>query len=53
MVPCLLDTNTVSDIIRAPAKRHASVTAHASLVTSNTKHFDWIPGLQLFDWRQA
>lgn len=30
MVPSLLDTNTVSDIIRAPAKRLASVTAHAS-----------------------
>jgi predicted nucleic acid-binding protein len=22
------------------------------LVTSNTRHFDWIRGLQLFDWRQ-
>ncbi|HVA50124.1 MAG TPA: hypothetical protein VNH11_27410 [Pirellulales bacterium] len=22
------------------------------LVTSNTKHFNWIGGLQLFDWRQ-
>lgn len=139
MVSSLLDTNTVSDIIRAPAKRHAPVTAHASaylqaygcfsfselscyevlrglrkkgatrqlaqfdrfcqpadrkpvsmeildsaaslwaesqrlgrvvgdcdliiaatarffglgLVTSNTKHFDWIAGLPLFDWRQA
>lgn len=23
------------------------------LVTSNTKHFEWIPGIQLFDWRQS
>jgi predicted nucleic acid-binding protein len=22
------------------------------LVTSNTRHFDWIGGLQLSDWRQ-
>lgn len=139
MVPSLLDTNSVSDIIRPPAKRLASVTAHAAvylqayrrfsfselscyeilrglrkkgakrqlahfdvfcrpadlkpvsmeildsaaslwvesqrqgriigdcdliiaataqfyglgLVTSNTRHFSWIAGLQLFDWRQA
>jgi tRNA(fMet)-specific endonuclease VapC len=138
MVPSLLDTNTVSDIIRPPAKRSPVVTAHASaylqahgrfsfselscyeilrglrkkgatgqlahfarfrqpadqkpismeildsaaslwvesqrigrivgdcdliiaataqfsglgLVTSNTRHFDWIRGLQLFDWRR-
>jgi predicted nucleic acid-binding protein len=23
------------------------------LVTSNTRHFDWIAGLQLIDWRKA
>lgn len=138
MVPSLLDTTTVSDIIRAPAKRNPVVTAHASaylqaygrfsfselssyeilrglrkkgatrqlahfdrfcqpadrksvsmdildsaaslwvesqrlgrivgdcdliiaataqffglgLATSNTRHFDWIGGLQLFNWRK-
>lgn len=138
MIASLLDTNAISDIIRAPSKRRSTVTAHASayllsyrrfsfselscyevlrglrkkgakkqlahfdrfcqpadrkpvsmdvldaaaslwvesqrqgrivgdcdliiaataqfyrlgLVTSNTKHFDWISGLQLFDWRQ-
>lgn len=139
MLPSLLDTSTVSDIIRAPAKRNSFVSARASaylrayarfsfselscyevlrglrkkgatrqlahferfcqpadrkpvsmeildsaaslwadsqrkgrivgdcdliiaataqfyglgLVTSNTKHFDWIRGLPLFDWRQS
>lgn len=82
MIPSLLDTNTISDIIRPASKRRPTVAAHASdylvesqrqghvvgdcdliiaataqfydlgLATSNTKHFDWIGGLQLFDWRQ-
>ncbi|HET6884160.1 MAG TPA: hypothetical protein VFI31_28655 [Pirellulales bacterium] len=29
-MPSLLDTNTVSDIIRPPAKRNPFVTVHAS-----------------------
>lgn len=30
MIASLLDTNAISDIIRAPSKRRSTVTAHAS-----------------------
>lgn len=56
MAPSLLDTESqrkgriVGDcdlVIGATAQFFG-----LGLVTSNTRHFDWIPGLQLIDWRQ-
>ena len=29
-----------------------ALEAHRVLVTGNTRHFEWIPGLTLLDWRQ-
>ena len=39
--------NDADLIIAASALTHARV-----LVTGNTSHFDWVPGLQLANWRQ-
>ena len=39
--------NDADLIIAATAIEHGRV-----LVTGNTAHFDWIPGLRLDDWRQ-
>ena len=60
----LLDTDTLNEVLKqknANAIRHAAdyLAQHGqfalhhgrTLVTGNTVHFAWVPGLQILNWR--